>query len=191
MADAVDEDAVVTSYVALLAGVNIGAKTTIAMAELRRVFADLGFAQVRSYIQSGNVVFQTPAQDERRLISDIQAAIQQDLGQQVDLLLRTGSELAAVLSANPFKDRQEDPTKLLITFLAEKPAADRVAKLVPPAGETGELELVGREVFVNVPDGYGRSKLSNAFVAKALGVPATTRNWRSVAKLHELVAAAG
>lgn len=180
-----------TSYVALLAGVNLGASTTLPMAELRQVFTGLGFAQVRTYIQSGNVIFGAPAQDERRLISDLQAAIERDLGKQVTVLLRTGPELAAVLSANPFTDRQDDPTKLLVTFLAEKPPADRVAKLVPPPGETGELALVGREVFVNVPDGYGRSKLSNAFVAKALGVPATTRNWRSVAKLCELAAAAG
>src|SRR4028119_988423 len=116
MVDHVDEDAVMTSYVALLAGVNLGASTTIPMAELRQVFTGLGFAQVRTYIQSGNVIFGAPAQDERRLINDIQAAIERDLGKQVAVLLRTGSELAAVLSANPFTDRQDDPTKLLVTF---------------------------------------------------------------------------
>lgn len=175
-----------TRWVALLAGINVGGKTTVPMAELRTVFAELGYRQVQTYIQSGNVIFEEDTADEDQLIAAIRPALSARFGWDIPVLLRTGGELAAVLAGNPFQDRQDDPTKLLVTFLATAPAPDRAARLQPPPGETGELSLVGREIYLHTPDGYGRSKLTNAYLAKLLDVAATTRNWRSVAKLHEL-----
>lgn len=177
-----------TRWVALLAGINVGGKTTVPMAELRKVFADLGYRQVQTYIQSGNVLFEEDTGDEGRLIAAIHPVLSGTFGWDIPVLLRTGPELDAVLAGNPYLRRQDDPTKLLVTFLAAEPAADRAARLQPPPGETGELTLVGREIYLHTPDGYGRSKLSNAYLAKVLGVAATTRNWKSVTTLHEMVA---
>ncbi|HEX8303643.1 MAG TPA: DUF1697 domain-containing protein [Jatrophihabitans sp.] len=176
-----------TRWVALLAGINIGGKTTVPMAQLRTVFADLGYRDVQTYIQSGNVVFAEDTGDEGKVIAAIRPALSATFGWDIEVLLRTAPELAAVVAGNPFLERQDDPTKLLVTFLSAEPAADRAARLQqPPAGETGEVALAGREVYVHAPDGYGRSKLNNAYLARVLGVAATTRNWKSVTKLHEL-----
>jgi uncharacterized protein (DUF1697 family) len=177
-----------TRWVALLAGINVGGKAMVPMAELRTVFADLGYRQVQTYIQSGNVLFEEDTGEEDQLIAAIGPALSATFGWEIPVLLRTRPELDAVMAGNPFRDRQDDPTKLLVTFLSAAPAPDRAARLQPPPGETGELALVGREIYLHTPDGYGRSKLSNAYLAKTLGVAATTRNWKSVAKLHELVA---
>jgi uncharacterized protein (DUF1697 family) len=177
-----------TRWVALLAGINVGGRTTVPMAGLRTVFADLGYRQVQTYIQSGNVLFEEDSGDEDQLIAAIRPALSAAFGWDIPVLLRTRPELDAVLAGNPFRDRQDDPTKLLVTFLSVEPAPDQAARLQPPPGETGELALIGREVYLHMPDGYGRSKLSNAYLAKVLGVAATTRNWKSVAKLRELIA---
>jgi uncharacterized protein (DUF1697 family) len=176
-----------TRWLALLGGINIGGKTTVPMADLRTVFADLGYRQVQTYIQSGNVVFEEDTGDEDRLIAAIRPALAARFGWEIPVLLRARPELDAVVAGNPYLDRQDDPTKLLVTFLAAEPAPDRVARLQPPPGETGELTLAGRQLYLHTPDGYGKSKLSNAYLAKVLGVAATTRNWKSVTKLHELV----
>lgn len=176
-----------TRWVALLVGVNVGGRS-VPMAELRKVFNDLGYQQVQTYIQSGNVLFEAGTTNETTLLKAIRPALSQAFGWDIAVLLRTLPELEAVLAGNPFLDRQDDPTKLLVTFLAAEPASDRLAKLRPPAGETGELKLVGREIYLHTPDGYGRSKLNNAHLAKVSGVAATTRNWKSVGKLRDLLA---
>ena len=176
-----------TRWLALLVAVNVGGKT-VPMAELRTVFTDLGFQQVQTYIQSGNVLFEADTEQEATLLKVIRPALSAAFGWDIEVLLRTLPELDAVLAGNPFTGGQDDPTKLLVTFLAAEPAADRAAKLKPPAGETGELKLVGREIYLHTPDGYGRSKLNNANLAKLAGVAATTRNWKSVGKLRELLA---
>jgi uncharacterized protein (DUF1697 family) len=91
-----------------------------------------------------------------------------------------------VLGGNPFVKGKKDPTKLHVTFLAENPARAKVSKLDPERAEPDEFRVVGRQVYLHCPNGYGRSKLTNAYFEKQLGVPATTRNWRTVTKLGEL-----
>lgn len=93
-----------------------------------------------------------------------------------------------MIAANPYLGENSDYTKLLVTLLTHDPGADKQDALASPAGETGTVALVGRDVFVHVPDGYGRSKLSNAFVERRTGVVGTTRNWRSVLKLRDMAA---
>jgi uncharacterized protein (DUF1697 family) len=176
------------TFVALLRGINVGGKSTIPMADLRQVFAGLGYENVQTYIQSGNVIFGSRQDDAELLIRDIEKAIAERFGKDVTVLLRTASQLDDVLTRNPFLGRQDDLTKLLVTFLAAEPDAESPQRLRPPAGETGELAVIGREVYLHVPDGYGRSKISNAFLEKKLGVAATTRNWKSIRKLRDLAA---
>ena len=178
-----------TKYVALLRGVNVGGTNKVKMDELRRLFADLGHTEVGTYLQSGNVVFadDTHGDDRTGLAAGIEKAIADRLGLTVTVLLRTRPELEKVLAANPYLDRETDPAKLPVTFLAEAPDPERAAALSIPAGETGVFTLVGREVYLHTPDGYGRTKLNNAFLERKLGVAATTRNWKSVGALHELL----
>jgi uncharacterized protein (DUF1697 family) len=177
-------------YVALLRGVNVAGTNKVKMDELRRLFADLGHTEVGTYLQSGNVVFAAAsngADDRAGLAADIEKAIADRMGLTVTVLLRTRPELEKVLAANPYLDRETDPAKLPVTFLAEAPDPERAAALSVPAGETGVFTIIGREVYLHTPDGYGRTKLNNAFLERKLGVAATTRNWKSVGALHELL----
>jgi uncharacterized protein (DUF1697 family) len=177
----------VTTYVALLRGINVGGNTRIAMADLKRVFVDLGHEDARTYIQSGNVIFS--ARSPRPAdIEDIEKAIAAELGPKVRILLRTAGELDQVIATNPFAGATFDESKVHVTFLDETPAKARVGSLRPPAGEKAEFSVVGREVFLNCPDGYGRSKLNNAFFEKQLAVAATTRGWKTILKLRDLAA---
>ncbi|MER7165751.1 DUF1697 domain-containing protein [Micromonospora sp. NPDC000207] len=177
-----------TRYVALLRAVNIGGGSSMVMADLREVFAGCGFDGVQTYIQSGNVVFGCSSAEEE-VVADIRRGIADRWGRDVPVLVRSLPELEAVIAANPYLDQQDDLTKLLVTFLDRAPTPETQDSLTSPAGETGTLTLVGREVFVHVPDGYGRSKLGNAFVEKRTGALGTTRNWRSVLKLRDMAAA--
>jgi uncharacterized protein (DUF1697 family) len=172
-----------STYVALLRGINLGARNKVAMADLRALFAALGATDVATYLQSGNVVFKST---ERR--SDLSRAVEErlrrDLGVDVKVLLRTRRDLALVVARNPFGAR--DPASLHATFLAEKPARGRVGTLDPGRSGPDEFRVVGQTVYLHCPNGYGRSKLSNAYFEKQLGVAATTRNWKTVTALAEL-----
>jgi uncharacterized protein (DUF1697 family) len=172
-------------YAALLRGINLGSNTTIKMEDLRQLFMRLGYSDITSYLQSGNVVFASPAGQPQQLANDIEGRIASDLSLAVPVLIRTGDDLQEIVTANPFLDRQSDPTKLHVTFLAKVPPDP--GKLDRPNGETAVFEIAGREVYLHCPDGYGRTKLSNAFIERRLGVAATTRNWRTVCRLRDLV----
>jgi uncharacterized protein (DUF1697 family) len=138
-----------------------------------------------AYVQSGNVVFKGPV-GRAELIGAIEARISRDLGLDVTVLLRTRAELGKVVADNPFAGKGTDPAKLHVTFLTSKPGRDRVRELGETRAGQDEFRLVGREVYLHCPNGYGRTKLSNAYLEKRLGVAATTRNWKTVTKLAEL-----
>jgi uncharacterized protein (DUF1697 family) len=173
------------TYVALLRGINLGAKKRVSMTDLRALFTSLGAEDVTTYVQSGNVVFKS-GEGSAKLAAGIERRIRRDLGLTVTVLLRTKPQLAKVVTGNPFAKRVKDPTKLHVTFLAETPNRSRVRRLDREHGEPDEFRVVGREVYLHCPNGYGRSKLTNAYFEKELGVAATTRNWKSVTKLAEL-----
>jgi uncharacterized protein (DUF1697 family) len=175
------------TYVALLRGINLGARNKIAMQDLRTLFESLGAEEVSTYVQSGNVVFKSSA-GPVGLVEQIEAAIRRDLGLEVTALVRTGAQMTKVASQNPFArgKRRVQPTALHVTFLAEKPDGVSVRTLDTSRAGSDELRVVGQEIYLHTPNGYGRSKLSNAFFEKHLGVAATTRNWKTVTALAEL-----
>jgi uncharacterized protein (DUF1697 family) len=177
-----------TTYVALLRGINLGQRNKVSMADLRELFTSLGAEDVATYVQSGNVVFRSGERPEV-LVSAVEGRLERDLGLSVAVLLRTHAEMARVVSGTPFGRGEYDPAKLHVTFLAERPDRARVAKLDPKAAEHDEFRVVGKEVHLYCPQGYGRSKLTNAYFEKQLGVAATTRNWKTVTSLAELSAA--
>jgi uncharacterized protein (DUF1697 family) len=173
------------TYVALLRGINLGARNKISMVELRELFAGLGAEDVTTYVQSGNVVLKT-AIPARELAGAIETEIRRDLGLDVAVLLRTPAELAALVERNPFGESPPEAKELHVTFLADRPQAARVAQLDPQRSHPDEFRVVGREVYLRCPNGYGRSKLTNAYFEKQLAVVATTRNWNTVTKLADL-----
>lgn len=176
------------TYVALLRGINLGGRNRIAMADLRALVAALGHEDVQTYLQSGNVVFRSAdrsAQARRAL----EARIARDLGLAVTVLLRTKNDLTKLVARNPFAESADEARALHVTFLADAPHAGRARKLDPAQWSPDEFRLSGREVYLHCPNGYGRSKLSNAFFEQRLGVAATTRNWKTVTSLAELAGA--
>ena len=171
-------------YVALLRGINLGARNRISMAGLREVFAALGAQDVKTFLQSGNVVFRS-SKARGALVKAVEGSIARDLGLEITVLLRTPQELAKVIADNPFAKRKA--SALHVTFLASPPKAARVRERDPHAFSPDEFRVTRSHVYLHCPNGYGRSKLSNAFFERRLGVPATSRNWNTVTKLTELV----
>ncbi|GHJ13664.1 DUF1697 domain-containing protein [Micromonospora sp. AKA38] len=177
-----------TRYAALLRGVNVGA-TRLAMADLRRVVADLGHTDVKTYLQSGNVVFTAPPTRDEVLAEGIAGRLADEVGLRVPVLVRDGDELAALVGASPYAGRQDDPTRVLVVFLSAAPDPARVRELAVPAGEEMAYAVVGRELHLHYPAGnYGRTKFTTAYLEKTLGVVATARNWKSVLALRDLTA---
>jgi uncharacterized protein (DUF1697 family) len=177
------------TYVALLRGVNLGARNKVSMADLRALFADLGHEDVATYVQSGNIIFKSQITDAAKLAAEIEKRIDRDLGLTITVLLRTKEQLAKVASGNPFAGSESEPTKLHVTFLADAPRRAHVSELKASKFAPDEFRLVGKEIYLHTPQGYGRTKLSGAYFEKQLGVAATTRNWRTVTKLAELASA--
>ena len=172
------------TWVALLRGVNLGARNKVSMAELRELVEGLGAEDVTTYVQSGNVVFRSSGTRDG-LTSAIEDEIRSRLGLDVTVMLRTGAEIAKLVAANPFAAGEADESKLHVTFLAERPDRARVAELEQKRFEPDDFRITAGAVYLHWPQGYGRSKLSNAFFEKHLDVPATTRNWRTVTALAE------
>jgi uncharacterized protein (DUF1697 family) len=172
------------TWVALLRGVNLGSRNKVSMPRLRELFDDLGHEDVATYLQSGNVVFRSRTPREK-LTKSLEREIGRSFGLDVAVILRTRSELRDVVAGNRFAERQSDPRKLLVTFLAEPPARGKASAIDPQRFQPDEFQVTRRAVYLHCPQGYGRTKLSNAFFEQALGVVATTRNWRTVTALAE------
>lgn len=174
-----------TSYVALLRGINVGGKNKVPMAELRELFATLGHEDVVSYIQSGNVVF-TSTVKPAQAASDLAAAIVKEFGLRVPVIVRTRTELAKVITSNPYLKRGAD-SKLHVTFLADRPSAAAIKRLDPDRCPPDEFTVQGREIFMFMPNGMGRTKLTIDYFEKRLGTQGTARNWNTVNKLLDLM----
>lgn len=179
-------------FISLLRGINVSGQKRIRMEELLNLYESLGFTNVTTYIQSGNVVFGTGGEDTTGLAPRIESAIEQAFGFSVVVFNRQSADFQRILAGNPFLiDRQEDPAKLHVTFLYHPPDAARLEELVVPPGETAEFVLGEQEIFLYYPDGYGRTKFSNNTIERKLALPATTRNWNTVRALYDLAAKIG
>ena len=179
-------DAKAGVYVALLRGVNVGGKNRLPMKDLAAMFADAGCADVVTYIQSGNVVFRATDACAARVPAAVAKAVAERLAFRAPVVMRTAAELRAVARGNPFLKPGADPDALHVLFLADRPAAARVAELDPHRSPPDEFEVRGREVYFRCPNGVGRSKLTNAYFDSKLATTSTLRNWRTVLKLVEM-----
>jgi uncharacterized protein (DUF1697 family) len=180
----------VTTYVALLRGVNVGGKS-VGMASLRAGLAAMGLTDVRTYLQSGNVVFSAGETDPQALAAAIAERIAGGVGLDIGVLVLTAAELRDVAAANPFLvdgTAAVDERHLHATFLFESPLEGAFAGLDLPAAEGERAALAGRVIYLHLPHGYGRTKLSNGYFERKLRSAATTRNWRTVLALNGMVA---
>jgi uncharacterized protein (DUF1697 family) len=183
-----DEEKIMTGYIALLRGVNVGGNI-LKMERLRGVWSELGFKNVRTYVQSGNVVFNA-AGSPANLSRAIEKKLAGETRLPVAVIVRTAMEMGKIIAGNPFlkvKGEGIDRLKLHVTFLGAVAPKDADDRLNAVKAGLEQFYCVDREVYLYLPNGYGRAKLTNNVVEKALSVKATTRNWNTVSKLHEMV----
>ncbi|MCY4409149.1 MAG: DUF1697 domain-containing protein [Caldilineaceae bacterium] len=176
--------------VALLRGINVGGKNRLPMQELVALFVDAGCEDVRTYIQSGNVVFRTGPAGGEDISSVISASILDHFGYRVPVVVRTARELQKIAQGNPFVAAGAEKDKLHVMFLAELPDSASVEALDPERSPGDEFAVMGREIYLHCPNGVARSKLTNSYFDSRLSTTSTSRNWRTVQKLLELAAAA-
>jgi uncharacterized protein (DUF1697 family) len=176
-----------TTHLALLRGINLGGVNKVPMKELRALFEDLGYEDVKTYLQSGNVVFEDRSSTARKLAVDIEDAIARAFELQVTVIMRTRQEFQRVAAGNPFPTEGVKPSSLHVVFLA-KPASSRTVKsLDPDRSPPDEFAVRGREVYLLLPNGSVRTKLTIDYFEKALSTRATARNWNTVTKVLDLM----
>lgn len=167
-------------FVALLRGINVGGKNRLPMAELVQACEALGWREVRTYIQSGNLVFR--AEEPRG--ESLQAEIERRFGLRVPVVLRSADAMAGVLAGVPFAEL--DREELHVGFLAEPPSAERLAKLDPARSPGDRFAVVSGEIYLHLPNGVARTKLTNDYFDRALGTVCTVRNWNTVEALARM-----
>jgi uncharacterized protein (DUF1697 family) len=173
--------------VSLLRGINVGGRNMIPMARLRAIYETMGLGDVRTHLQSGNVVFWS-RRNPGEISAEVETAVHRELGLKIRVLGRTHVELGRVLRHDPFP--HAEASRLIVFFLSARPPADIAERLRGAATAGEEIVVHGNELFLHYPDGQGRSKLTGGLVERG-GIVATGRNWRTVARLHELTAPEG
>lgn len=176
------------TYISILRGINVSGQKKILMTDLTKLYEDLGFKDVKSYIQSGNVLFKSSKSLKKKDICDkIQKAIRKQYNFEVPVQILSLDELKAIIESNPFiKQKNIDLEKLHVTFLSESPNPEHLQKTQALDFSPEKFLIKDNAIYLYCPVGYGNSKLSNNFFESKLKVIATTRNWKTVNKLAEL-----
>jgi uncharacterized protein (DUF1697 family) len=171
-------------YVALLRGVNVGGKNILPMVRLASMFTNAQCADVQTYIQSGNVVFSANSKLAPKLASNICACIHEEFGFQTNIILRSLPEMEKIAAAIPYSDLDNAH----ILFLASNPTGEQVAQLDPDRSAPDQFKVIGSEIYLHLPNGTARSKLTNAYFDSKLKTVSTLRNWRTMLKLLAMMA---
>jgi uncharacterized protein (DUF1697 family) len=181
-----------TTYAALLRGINVGGSRKLPMADLRALLTGLGHTGVRTHLQSGQAVFTADHGDEDTLAAELSRAVEERFGFPVDVIVRDHAYLAAVAEACPFPAAGLEGRQLHVTYFSAPVTEDRYADVDAAAHLPEEFRLGDRCLYLYAPDGLGRSKLAQTLSRRRLGkdVIATSRNWNTVLKLVELTAPA-
>lgn len=177
-----------STHIVLLRGINVGGKNKLPMKSLVAIFEVLGCRNVRTYIQSGNVIFEADDALAATVPEGVRAAIEEEFGYSIPVVQRTARELAEAIRQNPWIDDDEtiDPKALHVAFLADEPSAEAVAGLDPERSPGDAYRVLGREIYLKCPNGLARTKLTNAYFDSCLGTVSTMRNWKTTNKLLEL-----
>jgi len=175
------------TYICLVRGINVGGRNMIPMAELRTVCTDLGWMDVRTYIQSGNLFLRSTAAPEK-LESDLEHAIARHFGLDVSVLVRLATDWPAYVAGNPFPEESEREPHLVMLALSKAPPRSKaVQSLLERANKGEQIVQVDEALWVYFPGGAGTTRLSSAIFDKLVGSPVTMRNWRTVVKIGEFV----
>src|SRR3989449_3166749 len=176
-------------HIALLRGINVGGHKLVSMADLRDLLTELGLTDVRSLLQSGNLVFGANGRTAAQLERLLEAEAEQRLGLQTDFFVRTAKEWKDVVAHNPFrKEAARDPAHLVVMSLKDAPSVTRVKALQAAITGREVVRAAGKHLYIVYPDGIGLSRLTNALIDKQLGTRGTGRNWNTVLKLGALAA---
>ena len=176
-----------TTYIALLRGINVSGHNMIRMDDLKKIFEDLHLLNVRTYIQSGNVVFRSNVAEPVQLAIDIAKRIKSTTGFDVPVILLTKQELQNIISQNPFiQENVKDPAFLHVTFLTSETSQEKVMEIEARKAAGEEFRILGKAVYLYLPHGYGRTKLNNSLFESKLKVHTTTRNWRTILELARM-----
>ncbi len=178
------------TYIALLRGINVGGKNTLPMKELRDALESHGFMNVRTYIQSGNVVFESEEQDRATLASDISSCIKASHGFEPSVQVLTLGQLRRAIEQNPYSAREVEDNRVHFYFLESTPNQAALTQAQHLAANEEECAVIGNVFYMFAPNGIGRSKLA-ANAEKVLGVVATARNQRSAIRICELAESNG
>ena len=175
------------TYISMLRGINVSGHKMVKMEALRKMYEDLKFKNVKSYIQSGNLVFQDKKIKCQDLEKKITKKILEEFGFEVPVMVKETDELIYVLKNNPFVNkRKEDTSKLHVTFLSGNPEKASLDKIKEGQYASDEYYISGNTVYLFCPNGYGNTKLSNTFFENKLKLTATTRNWKTICELVKL-----
>ena len=176
-------------YISLLRGINVGGQKKILMADLKALYESAGFKNVTTYVQSGNVVFESPEKSCAELEKKIENAILKKYGFEVSTIIRDTNSFKKVIGNNPYSDiSKKDPVLPYVIFLKDLPGSSSIKDIEIPKDEKGEFKIIGSEIYLNPVSSYGRTKLNNVFFEKKLKVSSTARNWKTVMALFKVAA---
>ena len=173
-------------YVALLRGINLGGNVMVKMGDLRKAFEGLGFENVKTYINSGNIAFDTKKSSETKLVNLIEAAVEKMMGRQISVMVREQKDIDRILKNNPFDGQYESHKHMHVLFLKDKMPKEKEELLQASALPGEKYEVRDREIYNLLPQGVAGSLLTKGFFEKKPRVSYTGRNWRTVEKLAEL-----
>ncbi len=169
------------TYISLLRGINVGGNNKIKMAELKVMYESLDFRNVKTYIQSGNVIFDSRKKNQQKLEVLISEKVKETFGHDIAILIRTKNDFERVITSNPFPIKAEEAKQLYVMFLQEEPDSQYVNKLLEKIADWPEHFIVqGKEAYLHAVNGYGRTKIHGGFVERNLKVKITARNWKTV-----------
>jgi uncharacterized protein (DUF1697 family) len=171
-------------HIALLRGINVGGRNLVAMAALRELCGDLGFAGATTLLQSGNLVFRSARKADAALERLLERATAERLGVAADYVVRSADEWERIVDRNPFpKEAKDDPGHLVVMFLKSAPKVNDVDTLRATIKGPETVRADGKHLYIVYPEGIGRSKLTGTVIEKKLGTRGTARNWNTVLKL--------
>lgn len=175
------------TFIALLRGINVGGHNRIPMAELRSICARLGWTEVRTYIQSGNLIFRAVGGDGAELERELEQAVERGFGLSIPVVVRTAADWSRLVGGNPYSAASErEPNRVMLALSKAPPRADAVDGLHARAADDERVTRVGDALWIHFAQGTGRSRLSPALLDRLVGSPVTMRNWRTALKIEEL-----
>jgi len=175
------------TYISLLRGINVGGKNIIKMSDLKQVYENLNFKNIRTYIQSGNVVFETEKSEIQEIENDISNKIFENFGFNVPVTIVEKNEFQIIVENNPFNITDVDFKNFHVTFLKSYPVHEDINKINSEIYLPDEFRVIQKSVYLNIKNGYGNTKLTNTFLESKFKTTATTRNWNTIIQLLKIL----